>query len=292
MVVEAFSSCRLPDGHHGDALALGRDSWMPEDDAERQLRDSLAESLCTDAVIDLVLFGSIARSSTTGYSDVDAILIVADDAALDDRRLRALRSRVLAAGRAVLAYQPMQHHGFLVATPSLLRNVSVALGLPAQALETTSSLLGNPTKAMFDRVDAAVTTRFHALARSLLQTNSWPAHPWYLHRTVAMFELAPTLYMQASGRPCAKHQSFDLAREEFPAEWHPYEVLYEVRRRWPREPRLALQLTASALRNPWAAVALWRRFPSAISSSVAGFLDEDSLTGLHRIVKLMAARIR
>lgn len=292
MVVEALGSVGLSEVSHGHPLALGREQWAPHDNAERELRDALTEHLSTDGVVDLVVYGSIARNATTGYSDVDAILIVADDAALDDRRLRALRSRVLAAGRAMLAYQPMQHHGFLVATPALLRNASFALGLPAEALETTSSLFGRQTDAMCDRIDVAVAERFQALARSTRHMTSWPTHPWDLHRTVAMFELAPVLYMQASGRPCAKHQSFCIAREEFHAEWRPYDVLYEVRRRWPRESQRALELMASAFRNPWAAVALWRRLPSTAPNSVAGLLSNDCLHGLQSIVASMAVRIR
>ena len=37
----------------------------------------------------------------------------------------------LAAQRAVLAYQPMQHHGFEVVTPRLLEDANAALALPA-----------------------------------------------------------------------------------------------------------------------------------------------------------------
>jgi hypothetical protein len=292
MVVEAFRCLDVTSSNRAEELTLSRDGWIPTDDAEQLLRGSLARCLATDAVIDLVLFGSIARRSTTGYSDVDAILVVADDVIWDSRRLSSLRLRVLAAGRAVLTYQPMQHHGFFVATPRLLRDASTALGLPVEAMETASSLFGRLTEATFERADGAASERFRVLAQSLRRTASWPDHPWDLHRTVAMFELAPALYLQATGRPCAKHQSFGLARKAFPGQWRPYDVLNEVRRRWPREPRPALGHAASALRNPWTAVALWRRLPSAVPSSVAALLTDECLNGLQDIVASMAARIR
>jgi hypothetical protein len=292
MVVEAFGPLDVAASDRGEQLTLGRDRWIPTNDAERRLRDSLARCLGTDAVIDLVLFGSIARGSTTGYSDVDAILVVSDDLICDSRRFRALRTRVLAAERAVLSYQPMQHHGFLVATPRLLRDASTALGLPAEAIETTSSLFGRLTEAIFEPANGAASERFRALARSLRRIESWPDHPWELHRTVALFELVPALYVQATGRPCAKHESFHLARETFPGQWRPYDLLDEVRRSWPREPRPALEHAASALRNPWTAVALWRRLPSAVPSSVGALLTDERLRGLQAIVASMAARIR
>ena len=291
MVVEALDSVLVSEDTGGRLLSLGREPWVPHGDPERKLRDALAGHLSTDGVVDLVLYGSIARHATTGFSDVDAILVVADDAARDRRRLRVLRSRILAAERAVLAYQPMQHHGFLAVTPILLRNASAALGLPAEALATTSSLFGRQTNATCEGVDG-VEERFDALARSIRATTSWPEHPWELHRSVAMFELAPVLYMQASGRPCAKHQSFRLAREEFQEEWQPYDVLSEVRRRWPREPRPALALMASAVRNPWAAVAMWRRFSAAVPGEAAGLLGDDCLHGLQDLVASMVERLR
>jgi hypothetical protein len=292
MVIGAFRRLDAASCDRGEQRALCRDSWMPRNDAERQLRDSLIRCLGTDAVIDLVFFGSIARGATTGFSDVDAILVVSDDVICDPRRLRALRSRVLAAERAVLSYQPMQHHGFLVATPRMLRDASTALGLPAEAIETTSSLFGRPSEARFEPENGGASERFRALARSLRRTVSWPDHPWELHRTVAMFELAPALYVQATGRPCAKHESFDLARETFPGRWRPYDLLDQVRRSWPREPRPALEYAASALRNPWTAVALWRRLPSPVPSSVAASLTDECLRGLQHIVASMAARIQ
>src|SRR5205823_7548356 len=102
----------------------------------------LASLLDDEHVVELVLFGSQARGGTTGFSDVDAILVISDEAAEEPSILRSLRRRVLAAQRAALAHQPMQHHGFELATPMLLRDAGAALGLPRVALDEARSLGG------------------------------------------------------------------------------------------------------------------------------------------------------
>jgi nucleotidyltransferase-like protein len=290
-VMATFRSGRVASIDGRRQLVLGGRRWMPADEAERELKLALEHCLSVQSVVDLVLLGSIARGSTTGYSDVDAILIVSDDVPKSRRSLTLLRSRVLEAGRAVLAYQPLQHHGFLVATPSLLRDASSALRLPAEAVEQTVSLFGRSTPAAFGEHWRDSASTFGALARSLLTTSEWPRHPWYLHQTVARFELVPALYLQARGRSCAKHESFDLACEDFPDEWHPYVQLERVRQEWPREARHAVQLAASVVRNPWTAVAVWRRVPASVPHPAARVLDDRCLADLHVLVRAMLDRV-
>lgn len=290
-VLEALRAFPGDEGPRGEQVVLGATPWAPRDEAERALHASLHRALGADGVIDLTLFGSIARASTTGYSDVDGILVVEDRAVTDPATLRALRARVLAAGRAVLEYQPLQHHGFHVVTPALLAHGAAALRLPAEALESTASLFARPTRVTFGAAQAAPGAAFRALARTLLQIESWPRHAWHAHRTVAMFELAPALYLQARGHPCAKHRSYELARADFPEEWLAYDVLREVRALWPRQPRPALRRTAAALRNPWTAVAVWRRLPARVPTAIAALLDDECLQGLQRLIRSMAARV-
>ena len=134
---------RITENHESDdvRVPLGIRRWGPEAEASR-LRDRLLETLTAPGVVDLILFGSHARGSTTGYSDLDAILLL-DDSAVDDANvLRALRPQVLAAQRAVLAHQPMQHHGFIVVSRRLLSRASDALGMPREGVAETVSLLG------------------------------------------------------------------------------------------------------------------------------------------------------
>jgi len=292
-VVEQFQLLGPFRKHTAETLALGGTCWEPGDDDERELHASLVECLKTAPVIDLVLFGSLARGTTTGYSDVDAILVVADDVPTDGQRLARLRPRILAAQRAVLAYQPMQHHGFLVVTPRLLLEGAAVLGLPVETLTETRSLLGGAIEVGLDGPGSAASAfaRFDSLRRTLQEMSSWPAHTWWLHRAVAMFELAPALYLEACGQPCPKHASFDIARRDFPDAWPAYDVLEEVRRMWIRQSSGLVRCGATLTRNPWTTVAALRRIPIRPPHRITELLSDAPPDDLKRVVSLMAARV-
>jgi hypothetical protein len=273
----------------GEEFVVGEKVWRP--DEQGRLAATLRAALTFPGFVDLIFFGSQARGDRTGFSDVDAILVVANDAADSPERLRALRPRVLAAQRAILAYQPMQHHGFEVATPKLLRQAEEALGLPAIALSQTASLNGTAVSTTFL---GTKTNRsgFDLMAKHLRRLPAWPSHPWEAHRHVAMFELLPVLYLQARGASVPKAQSFEEARSDFSNQWWPYEVLADVRHRWPRVRRPLLECAAAAVRNPWAAVAAWRRLPAALPAPVRSMLTPSLLEGLQSVVDAMEERAR
>ena len=133
--------------------------------------------------------------------------------------------------------------------------------------------------------------RFREMVRRLAAVRAWPGHPWSVHRVVSMFELLPALYLQARGATTPKWRSFQEASADFGREWWPYEVLADVRDRWPRAARPGLTRAALALRNPWLAVALWRRLPEEAPEPVRASLDERLLEGLQRLAHEMEARL-
>ena len=256
--------------------------------ADSKIADRLRTALDHPAVIELILFGSQSRGSVTGFSDVDAILVINDEAAENPKVLRSVRPRVLSAERAVLAYQPMQHHGFEVATPKLLQTASEALALPATALADTSSLYGRTVRATLSNGSERGREPLMALIRSLVSVPSWPGHVWKAHRLIAMFELLPVLYLQCRGESVPKWQSFDEVRNEFPDSWWPYDVLNEVRLAWPRTRRRRVELAAALARNPWVAVAAWRRLPARVPEQVRPLLTHRVLEGLRKLARAMA----
>jgi hypothetical protein len=289
-VVRAFRNY-VPNSDGGVPLSLGTERWEPLEAYEQRLCSSLRERLAVPGVVDLVLFGSLARGTTTGFSDVDAILVIDDWVAADTASLDTLRPTVLAAGRAVLAYQPLQHHGFLVTTPRLLESGSASMGLPGEALATTASLFGRTIETTWNRSPVGVDALAKAL-NSLATTASWPENAWFLHRLIATYELVPVLYLQAVGRSCPKSASFGIARTGFAEDWTPFDVLEEVRNRWPRARSRELELLALSFRNPWIASAVRRRFPIPVASEIAELLDARVIDDLRRLVALMARRAR
>jgi hypothetical protein len=278
-----------PDGERlGLERQLGRERWQAGE--QTQLAKDLHRTLDHPAVIDLIFYGSQARGGRTGFSDVDAILVVNDQSADDAASLRRLRSCVLAAQRAVLAHQPMQHHSFEVVTPRLLRQAGQALALPAAALSQTSSLNGTGISAWLP--EAPDGANVDAFVGSLCRVRSWPAHPWEVHRLVAMFELLPAVYLQARGASVPKWRSFEEARAEFNDAWWPYDVLSEVRRVWPRLRRPLLETSAKAVRNPWLALAAWRKVPASLPAPVGPLLTPGLLTALQALADSMVQRSR
>jgi hypothetical protein len=278
---------RLQPGPESVEVELGSELWRPEGRA-KELASRLDSALDHNHVVELVLFGSQARGGTTEFSDVDATLVITDEAAGDERLLRSLRRHVLAAQRAVLYHQPMQHHGFEVTTPGLLRTAGESLALPRVALEKTRSLRGRSVRAWFREDDGlAGQGTLREVASGVLGTETWPGHPWRVHRIVSMFELLPTLYLQSQGRAVPKWQSFAQAQAEFRAEWWPYDVLREVRSAWPLVSGRVLRAASVAVRNPWLGVELWTRLPANTPEPVRDLLSTDCLHGLHGLARRM-----
>jgi hypothetical protein len=272
----------------GDPAELGGRQWKPREQAK--LAHDLNRSLANADVVDLILYGSQARTDRTGFSDIDAILVIRDEAADDAAVLRSLRPNVIAAQRAILRYQAMQHHGFDVSTPRLLTRATEALGLPAVALTETCSLRGTVVNAFLTNSLPDDANNLRRLSESLRALASWPSHPWRAHRAIAMFELLPTLYLQARDVWVPKSMSFAEVGRQFETAWWPYEVLEEIRRRWPRRRYRRLDSAVYVLRNPWAGVAVWRHLPEVIPKEVHALLTPGLLTGLHSVMRRLQER--
>jgi hypothetical protein len=181
----------------------------------------------------------------------------------------------------------MQHHGFELATPRLLGDAG-ALGLPRVALREARSLRGRAVAARLPATDGlADPERLVEVGRAVLRLGAWPRHPWRLHRLVSMFELLPVLYLQSRGVEVPKWRSFSRAQAEFDADWWPYDVLRDVRSAWPASSPTILRGSATAVRNPWLAVELWSRTPTAPPREVTSLLTADCLDALRALTSRM-----
>ena len=273
----------------GSRVTVGETRWNPPGEAGA-LQRSLASALRHDAVIELIVYGSQARGTTIGFSDFDGLLVINDAAAENPDVLRSLRRSVLEAQRGVLAFQPMQHHGFEVVTPKLLLLADAAVEPPREAFAETRSLIGRHVEmCLTDSAKPAnAQRRLLALVRSVTSAPRWPDHPWLLHRLISMFELLPALYLQSRGRRIPKWESFGEAQAELHPLWWPYDVLREVRARWPRRCPAALEVATALARNPWVVVAAWTRLPGQGPDGVRHLLSRDCLEGLQVVARRMA----
>lgn len=269
---------------------IGAHQWEPAEGTANLAR-SMRASLERPGVVDLVLFGSQANGGLTGFSDVDALLVIDDEVAESAELLKALRPHVLAAQRAVIAYQPMQHHAFEVATPKLLAKAGESLGMPWVAFDGARSLLGVGAEASFfpdppERTRGRLTHLLDGLER----VDAWPRNPWRLHGLVAMWELVPALYVQTFDQSVPKALSFQRAREDFGDAWWPYDVLEQVRAQWVRSSHSMFVAASRALRNPWTAVAVWMRMPLTGRQPAASLLTDECLTALRGLARAMTER--
>jgi hypothetical protein len=272
------------------SLTIGAHQWEPAEGTANLAR-SLRASLERRGVVDLVLFGSQAGGGLTGFSDVDALLVIDDEVAENAELLKALRPPVLAAQRAVIAYQPMQHHAFEVATPKLLGKAGESLGMPWVAFDGAQSLLGVGAEAsFFPEPPESTRGRLTQLLDGLSRVDAWPRHPWRLHGVVAMWELAPALYVQTFDQSFPKALSFERAREDFGDAWWPYDVLEQVRAQWVRSSQEMFVAASRALRNPWIAVAVWMRMPVTSRQPAGSLLTDECLTALRGLAREMAER--
>jgi nucleotidyltransferase-like protein len=282
---------KLP-AHEGQSkVHLGERPWQPPEDA-RELAVALRSSLRRrPEVVDLVFFGSQARGETTGFSDVDAILVIEDRAAEDPMALRALRRHVLAAQRAVIVHQPMQHHAFEVATPKLLLTATDSLRMPAIALSESRSLMGRVVGAEFHNgLSDQGRAHLSELVGGTTAVSTWPRNPWRIHGLLSMFELLPTLYLQALGRPLPKWRSFAEARNDFGSDWWPYDVLRDVRERWVRRTPGPFRAAVSVLRNPWVAVVAASRLSLPFGQPARRMLSRETLDALQELARKMGER--
>jgi hypothetical protein len=128
------------------------------------------------------------------------------------------------------------------------------------------------------------------VASSLAAVTAWPHHPWETHRIVSMFELLPTLYLQSRGDFVPKWCSFEQARRDFGSDWWSYDVLREIRAAWPRQPVRRLDQACFLSRNPWTALAVWRRIPTPLPRQVEPLLSVRLLDGLQALTTMILDR--
>jgi hypothetical protein len=208
------------------------------------------------------LHGSLATQDYTGYSDVDALIVLRDEAVQNPRTYRRVRAAVLRALRSILVFDPLQHHGFFVGTESLLDQWPSDY-LPGAALQHARPLCPLPASVALqehsDPLEAPAA--FHTLCRQVLHAQV-PRTLYQAKSLLSQFMLLPAAYYQAIGQPVYKRESFPQAQAEFPAHWCAMDEATQLRAEW-RVPRRAGWAICLMFANPWVASRLYRRLERA-----------------------------
>lgn len=204
------------------------------------LRDYLKP--VSDDLLSVVLHGSAGDGRLTGYSDLDALVIIRNEVFSHPSKLVRLAKVLSAARMFMYRFDPLQHHGWFVLTEQDLLAYPEFI-LPLEAIREGCVLLGENNLTVSSMVsDKAV---YQAAARRLVRklhqqlSDGWrPKNAYQLKSLLSEFMMLPVLYQQAIfGKGCSKRESFVKVSGSFKtATWNTMEEVSHIRQRWSYRP--------------------------------------------------------
>ncbi len=274
-----------------------RDVVLPPFTDSHPAVDRLASRLrrCDHGLRAAIVHGSVATGDAVAYSDFDALVVLRDELFSERGKLASTAYHLTRARRAMLQFDPLQHHGWFVLTESDLSNYPEEV-LPIASLERGKSLLREPCVLTVSRrpSKAAAGSALDTLARGLLSQCAPAFRPRDLYRAksfLSRFMLLPALYLHArDGIGIYKGESFAAATTDFPAaEWRAMDRASELRHEWSQSLaawRRTL-LTVSLVARP----IFLRQCPPPLSPALARQLDGDFYDGVSALILSMLDRV-
>jgi len=205
----------------------------------------------------LLVQGSVATDEQIGYSDLDLWLVVSREALSQADRLQELAKLIFSVQRFLFEFDPLQHHGVMLATQIDLPRYSEAY-LPMDALAKARYVCpgnGGPliTRPRSSALETGMTFfNLLALFRQSVQQNSKYEEAFAVKSILSHTMLLPAFFEGAQGRPCFKGDSFARVKSHVPADtWSIMEEVSEVRQNWRYQPSLARKAVQKSLKNPF-----------------------------------------
>ncbi len=233
------------------------------------------------------IHGSIATSDYTGFSDVDATIIVKNEVMLNEQLLKELKKYIKGALKIVLKFDNLQHHGFFIIPESFLKHYPEEY-LPIEIFKYAKTVNGsfvlkikkyrNSTyaKEKFSKISKAFSDAQFKLPRNLYEVK---------HRLSA-FMLLPTLYLQTRGEYVYKKDSFGLMQKEFTEKWGIMEEVSQIRQEWTR-PKSELFNICLHMSNPWMASAIYRKCDWKIPEWLSEKLENEIYANMQHFAREM-----
>jgi len=190
-----------------------------------------------------LVHGSLSTLDYTNYSDVDTFLILNEKVFSDVNTMQYIRKVVKDGLSIIYEFDPLQHHGFFVATEMDLDYYPEAY-LPLKSLEYGTLLIGDKELQISIR-SSQLENRYSlwVLAygfREMFITKKYPDNLFSLKRYTSRLMLLPSLYLETFFEQYLyKRESFSAARKYFSEHaWHAIEIATELREKWVAKGRL------------------------------------------------------
>lgn len=250
-----------------------------------------------DSVRGFYLHGSLSTMDfIPHWSDVDTLVIITRETLERPQRLVRLRRQLLQLFWYFLQFDPLQFHGFFVASEYDL-DYYPEVFFPLILFGYSKSFFDNDTAidVKLRQCRAESLRIFWTTVRSFLEKAGRDDSPrtnferkTFLHN---IFNF-PLFYLQAKGEHVYKRDSFDRARPDFsPEAWQAIELATEIMRSWHHEFRFNRQLNTVGRVNPKLFMKVLNRcYDSRILSRIEPFEAFDR--HYRQFAKLMAALVR
>ncbi|MBX6332077.1 MAG: hypothetical protein IRY91_09540 [Gemmatimonadaceae bacterium] len=172
--------------------------------------------------LQLLLHGSLATCDAVDYSDVDTLLIVSHEWLESTEAIVELRTIIREAQRWLAAYDPTQHHGFMLVTGLDLERYARHY-FPLELLRYAYALTRwEPVRYRLRPSAEECHALLHRMWRRLVRLEGEGAPPprsrYALKAALSEMMLIPTYYLQVCGRVLYKRDSFDAVRDRLSSE--------------------------------------------------------------------------
>jgi len=237
----------------------------------------LANGVLREHAMDYFVHGSYASLDTSGYSDLDTLVILKAEVVSDVKRLMLAASDLRSALKNLYRTDPLQHHGhFVIAEQDLWAYPETFF--PLVLFEHAVSLRDDRQGATLEvtprdcrlETHAAVWGICYEIRKRFLQSRP-PRSAFEKKLFLSWLMLLPAMYLQAKGQACYKRDSFGLARGDFDgAVWQAsVEMASQKRAVWtnPWHWRLAMRAGMTCGLDPVLVSAGYSKISGAISST-------------------------
>lgn len=256
-----------------------------------ELKQCFDTSISTYAVGSF-LHGSFSTIDYTGYSDIDAGIIVKDEVMLNSKLLKEFKKNIKPALKIILKYDNLQHHGFFI-IPEGFFNCYSEDYLPLEVFKH-SRILNKPLKLKINshRSTEYAKKNFLKMAGVFSNKSKRPRNLYEVKHFLSQFMLLPTLYLQAKGEYVYKKFSFDLIKKEFSDGWWVMDEISKIRQDWIRPESKLFNTLLDTLPNPWVVSLIYRKLNWKIPGWLSRRLNPRLYDGMSRLACSMLQKFR